>query len=92
VTIVVYYLILFVLAMIFIPFWWLKIIYVITLPSSGIFALTFRKFTIKSWARIKYTIGRMKKSSDTNRLKENYDKIIELTDQIIGTEEIEKKM
>ena len=83
VLIVVYYLILFVLAMIFVPFWWLKLAYLITLPSSGIFALSYRKFIIKSWARIKYTFGRFKKGSDTNKMKEAYDKLIELTDQII---------
>ncbi len=83
VAMVLYYLILFVLAMIFIPFWWLKLAYLLTLPSSGIFALTYRKFIIKSWARIRYTFGKFKKGSDTNKMKETYDKLIGLTNQII---------
>jgi 1-acyl-sn-glycerol-3-phosphate acyltransferase len=85
VLIIVYYLILFVLALIFIPFWWLKLLYIVTLPSSGIFALAYRRFIIKSWARIRYTFGRMKNGSETNVLKENYDKLIALTNEAIDS-------
>jgi 1-acyl-sn-glycerol-3-phosphate acyltransferase len=86
VLIIVYYLILFILAMIFIPFWWLKLIYVLTLPASGIFALAYRKFIIKSWARIRYTFGRMKKGSETRRFKEKYDTLVRLTGEIMEME------
>ncbi len=85
VLLIVYYLILFILAMLFIPFWWLKIAYIFTLPSSGIFALAYRKFIIKFWARIRYTIGMYKKGSETNKLKQSYDKLIELTDEIMDS-------
>ncbi|MBA7619089.1 hypothetical protein ES703_26421 [subsurface metagenome] len=83
VLLIVYYLILFVLAILFIPTWWLTLLYVITLPSTGIFALSYRKFIIKSWARIRYSFGIIRKRSETVTLKNSYDKLIELTNQII---------
>lgn len=82
---IVYYTILIILAIIYIPLWWLIVIYIITLPATGLFAIDYRKFIIKSRARIRYTFGRLKKESDTNKLKENYDKLIGLTNQIVDT-------
>ena len=34
---------------------------------------------------VKKAFGMLKKGSETNRMKEEYDKLIELTNQIIGT-------
>jgi 1-acyl-sn-glycerol-3-phosphate acyltransferase len=78
----IYYPILGVLALIFLPFWWLKILYILTLPSSGIYALNYRKFLIKSWVRVKYSTGMMKKNSKTQQLRSSYVRLIELTDRI----------
>jgi hypothetical protein len=79
---IVYYLLLAILALVFLPFWWLKILYIILLPSSGIYALSYRTFMIKSWARVRYTFGMMKKNSRTQQLKSLHDKLIGITDQI----------
>lgn len=78
----VYYLILGILALIFLPLWWLKILYIITLPSSGIYALSYRRFIIKTWFRIRYSFEMMKKSSKTRKLKSSFDQLIEMTDGI----------
>jgi len=55
-----YYLLLTVLAIIFIPYWWLVILYVISLPFSGIVALGIRNMFIKTIARLRYTLYRKK--------------------------------
>lgn len=52
---IVYYLLLTILALIFIPTWYFKIAYILLLPLSGISALFIRKVFIKSAARIRYT-------------------------------------
>lgn len=78
----VYYLILFILALIFLPFWWLKLIYILTLPSSGIFAVSYRKFIVKSWARIRYSFPFGKRAKSNREFKENYDLVIKLTSEI----------
>jgi len=61
----VYYILLIVLALIFIPYWWAVILFVISLPLSGLIALGIRKLFIKSMARLRYTFKR--KSSADNR-------------------------
>ncbi len=81
--IIIYYLILFIAAIIFLPVWWIKILYLITLPSSGLFALDYRRFIIKSWARIRYSFSVRKRNSETASFKSAYDKLILLTDEII---------
>ena len=80
----IYYMILFVVSMIFLPVWWIKILYLITLPSSGIFALKYRAFIIKAWARIRYSFLIRKKNSDAVKLKSDYDKIVLLTEKIVN--------
>jgi 1-acyl-sn-glycerol-3-phosphate acyltransferase len=77
-----YYLLLSILALIFLPFWWLKILYILVLPSSGIYALNYRKFIIKSWIRVRYSFEMMNKNSNTRKLKSLYDQLIELTESI----------
>jgi 1-acyl-sn-glycerol-3-phosphate acyltransferase len=73
---IIYYIVLFTLAMIFLPHWWIKVLYILTLPSSGIFALSYRRFIIKSWARIRYTFNKQRKDPGTLHLKEMYDRLI----------------
>jgi 1-acyl-sn-glycerol-3-phosphate acyltransferase len=80
--IILYYLILIILALIFIPVWWLKILYIITLPSTGLFVLTYRKFILKSWARIWYTLSIRRKKPDTVQFKSDYDTLMSLTNEI----------
>ena len=83
VLMIIYYLILFILALIFLPFWWIKILYILTLPSTGLFAVGYRKFVIKTWARIRYAFSVRKKNSETASFKSAYDKIMLLTGQIV---------
>ena len=80
---IIYYPILFVLAMVFLPFWWIKILYIITLPSTGLFALGYRKFVIKAWARVRYAFSLRKKNSETVSFKSAYDQVMLLTGQIV---------
>lgn len=82
VLLIVYYLLLFILALVFLPFWWLKILYILTLPSSGIYALSYRKFLIKTWIRIRYSVEMLLKKPKTQRFKSYRDQLVELTDQI----------
>jgi len=60
---VIYYLILAVLAIVFIPYWWAAVLYVFLLPFTGKIALEIRRWFIKSLARLRYTFKR-KSSSD----------------------------
>ncbi len=90
---IIYYILLFILALLFLPFWWLKILYVLTLPSSGIYALSYRKFLIKSWMRVRYSIEMILKKPKTQQLKSSYDQLAALTEQIYnefssGTQDI----
>jgi 1-acyl-sn-glycerol-3-phosphate acyltransferase len=73
----VYYLLLAVLAIFFIPFWWAVILYVVSLPFSGIVALWIRKLFIKSMARLRYTFKR-KSSADIREVVKFRMEILEL--------------
>ncbi len=81
ILLIIYYLALAILALIFIPAWWLKITYIILIPISGILALTIRKIFIKSFARIRYTFNR-KKNPLLIEAIESYKSIIEQMDLI----------
>lgn len=78
---IIYYLIIGILAIIFIPVWWMKITYIILMPLSGIFALTIRKIFIKSLARMRYTFNA--KKGDYKVAKETHDNIIEQMNVIV---------
>lgn len=78
-----YFIPLSILALIFVPFWWLKWLYIITFIPSGIFALSYRNFIVKSMARIRYTFNMRRKDKETTRMRELHEKIIFLTDQVI---------
>jgi 1-acyl-sn-glycerol-3-phosphate acyltransferase len=82
---IIYHLILAILALIFLPHWWLKLLYILTLPSSGLFALSYRKFLLKSWARIRFRIGLVRKASDTIQFKSEYEHLTAMTDEIYET-------
>jgi hypothetical protein len=79
---IIYYPLLAILALIFLSFWWLKILYILVMPSSGIYALSYRKFLIKSWIRIRYSVGMMKKKSQTRQLRSYYEQLVAIADQI----------
>lgn len=75
-----FYLILIILCMIFLPFWWLKVIYILTLWRSGHILLIYRKVWIKSLARIRYTL----KQKELSPAVEARNKIEEKLEQIVS--------
>lgn len=77
---IVYYLILLVLALAFLPVWWAKISFILLMPISGLLALSIRKIFVKSLARIRYTFSNDK---DMILAKKAYDSIISAMDKII---------
>ncbi len=78
----VYYLILSVLAIIFIPYWWVAAIYIITLPASGLAALGIRKMYVKTMARLRYTFNR-KASADVKDALGLKTEIMEMLEKVI---------
>ena len=71
-----YYLILIILALIFLPFWWLKLAYFLTLWKTGLLSLFYRKIWLKSIARIKYTFN-SKKLSPAKEARRNIEEMLE---------------
>ena len=59
----IYYIILTTLAFIFLPFWWLALIYIVALPFSGLLSWWMRKMLIKAIARIRFRFA-LKKSQE----------------------------
>lgn len=82
-AIMLYHLILIILSLIFLPNWWIKILYLLTLGSSGIFALGYRKFLVKAWARIRYSWHARKAHPEVRRLKDMHDQLMEETLRIL---------
>jgi len=80
---IIYYPIIAILALIFLPLWWIKLLYLITMYHSGIFAYNYRNFLVKTWARIRYSVRTYRKDPKTMEFKALYDRIISLTDKII---------
>lgn len=70
----VYYLIIGIPALIFLPIWWSKILYLVLMPLSGVFALLIRKIFIKSLARIRYTLN--VKKGEYKKAKELHDSLV----------------
>jgi 1-acyl-sn-glycerol-3-phosphate acyltransferase len=84
--IIVYYLILIIVGMVFIPFWWLKLTYVLTLPVTGIVAFKYRNFVVKTWAKIRYTWKVMVKDCRVERFQSLYAEIMNTTGSIVDSE------
>ena len=57
-----YYIILSVIAVIFIPFWWAAIAYILVLPLTGIIALGIRNLFIKTVSRLRYSLNKNRSS------------------------------
>ena len=73
----IYYMLLIILAVIFIPYWWVTILYILSLPVSGIIALGIRKLYVKTLARLRYTLRR-KSSADIQEIIRLRAEILEL--------------
>jgi hypothetical protein len=72
----IYYFILSILALVFLPHWWIALIYIITLPLTGLIAYRIRCWYIKSLVMIKYAVN----------LKKNIElqEALCLKDELIG--------
>ncbi len=77
----IYYPVLFILALYFIPFWWLKIISIPMIPVSGLLAYKIRNLSIKSWIRIRYS-RENKNNPDMKKALKLYHEIIKEFDQL----------
>jgi 1-acyl-sn-glycerol-3-phosphate acyltransferase len=77
----VYYFILSLLAIFILPWWWLILIYIATLPLTGLIAYAIRNFYIKTMARIRYSLNR--KSPDVVELSSKREELISQLDSII---------
>jgi hypothetical protein len=76
VLLIAYQLILIILAIVFLPFWWLILLYILTLGSSGIFVIGYRNFIVKAWARVRYRYQTLFKKSEVLQMKEKYDELV----------------
>lgn len=76
----IYYFILAVLAILFIPWWWVTILFIATFPLTGIIALSIRNFLIKTLARIRYTLSHNK--PEIIEIKQKREELIKLLDAI----------
>jgi hypothetical protein len=77
----VYYIILGVLAFIFMPYWWMAFIYMILLPISGIIAYEIRIWFVKTWSRIRYSKS-VKKSIDLKKAISLRSELIEMLNNL----------
>lgn len=78
-----YYIILLVLGIVFLPIWWVSIPIIILLPFTGILALRIRTFLVKTVARIRYTLMR-KKSKEIQDIHQLIQKIHEILYTILN--------
>jgi 1-acyl-sn-glycerol-3-phosphate acyltransferase len=76
----VYYIIISIIAVIYIP-WWVALIFIVTLAYSGILALSIRNAIIKTWAKIRYSCRQ--KNTDIIEAKDTYKQIVRLLDTIV---------
>ncbi|MCG8696847.1 MAG: 1-acyl-sn-glycerol-3-phosphate acyltransferase [Bacteroidales bacterium] len=76
-----YYGILILIALLVLPEWWMKLIYILTLWPTALVALTSRKIWIKSKKRILYTIKR--KSKEIQEIHKQRNAIYDIVDSVV---------
>ncbi|MBN1950522.1 MAG: 1-acyl-sn-glycerol-3-phosphate acyltransferase [Bacteroidales bacterium] len=79
----VYHILLIVLAFIFLDRWWMIAVYILTLGSTGIFAIGYRNFIVKAWARIRYAFWMRTKKQEVLQLKAEYDSLVSQSMDIV---------
>jgi 1-acyl-sn-glycerol-3-phosphate acyltransferase len=77
----VYYLVLAILAFVFMPHWWLALIYIVLLPVTGLIAYKMRCWFIKTMARIRYT-SKIKSDKELQQALRLRSEIIGLIDSL----------
>jgi 1-acyl-sn-glycerol-3-phosphate acyltransferase len=76
-----YYLILAILALVFMPHWWLALIYIVLLPVTGLIAYKMRCWYIKIMARIRYS-SKIKSGKELQEALRLRSEIIGLIDSL----------
>jgi glycerol-3-phosphate O-acyltransferase/dihydroxyacetone phosphate acyltransferase len=79
---ILYYLILTILILIFVPFWWLKLIGILTLPFTGQFAFNYFISVKKLRARCRYNFFSLRKNKKLQALQKLRQEIIGTMDEI----------
>ncbi len=83
ISFLLYYIILLVLALIFLHPWWLKIAYLVLLQPSGVFAYRYYIF-VKKWnAKIRYNRAMRRKNKDVIRMFEVRKNIVSAMDGLV---------
>lgn len=78
----IYYLVLLVLALIFLPAWWMAILLIFTLPFAGIAAYRIRVLFVKTWAKIRYS-SILKNTKELSELKTLRSKLVSMLEQVV---------
>ncbi len=78
-----FYIIQFVIVCFTVHIWWIKILYLLSLPATGWFALEYYIKAKKLFAHWRYTLLNHKKSKKIQRLQTLWQQIINTTEQII---------
>ncbi len=79
---ILYYLILTILILIFVPFWWLKLIGILTLPFTGQFTFNYFISVKKLSARCRYNFFSLRKNKKLQALQQLRQEIIGTMDEI----------
>ncbi len=74
----VFYLIIFALSFLFLPAWWLSLIYLLLMPICGYLAFKYYIATKKVFGKIRYNLGMNKKNSTVQRAKRLNSEILEM--------------
>ena len=77
-----YYIIFLVLGLIYLPYWWLAFIAVVTLPFIGLLAYKIRVYFVKTWSKIRYTLYR-NKSKDIKEALKHKEQIDNILSEIV---------
>ncbi|MBN2347653.1 MAG: 1-acyl-sn-glycerol-3-phosphate acyltransferase [Bacteroidales bacterium] len=85
VTFLLYYIILIVLALIFLPFIWLKVIYIILIPFTGHFSFRYFIAYKKLFAKFRYTFQVLFKNLEVSNLRELRKEIFDRMDTFVNT-------
>jgi 1-acyl-sn-glycerol-3-phosphate acyltransferase len=78
-----YYIILTVLALVFLGTWWLKLAYILTLPLTGLFSFSYYIRLKKLYAKHRYSRMTRKKKGSIHKLKKLREDIISTMDRIV---------
>jgi 1-acyl-sn-glycerol-3-phosphate acyltransferase len=79
---ILYYLILLILAFIFLPGWW-ALAFLVSAPLAGSYALRYYFWIKKLWAKTRYVFGTLRKDPQILHLQQSRQEIVEEVDSLI---------